>query len=96
MELVRHHNEQGHYMALVERTGTKWIRLLYIGDTKLKAVKKTEQRHMTSYGEATPVQIKQFRDSAKRRNEGKLTGLSKAVRRLLCTSQTSSPKTKAP
>lgn len=97
MELARYHSPEGYYMVLIERVGTKWIRVLYVGETRLKAVKKSEKRFMVSHGEVTPKQLKIFRAAAKRRNDGTLAGLSKAVRgALTCANKSSSTASEPP
>ncbi len=65
MELVRHHTDEGQYMALVVKTGIKWTHVLYMCSPRLSRIPNTESKYFTSFGEASMKQIKQFRASAR-------------------------------
>lgn len=66
MELVRHHTNEGQYMALVVKIGRKWTHVLYMCSSTLSRIPNKESRYFTSFGEASKKQIKQFRASARK------------------------------
>ena len=70
MQLVKHHTLEGYRVAVIVSTGPKWMKLAYVGDTRLKKVKKDEQRYMVELGEARPVDIKRINAAARRNGRG--------------------------
>lgn len=66
MELVRYHSNEGQYMALVVKTGTKWTHILYMCSPRLTKISNKEKRYFTSFGEASKKQISAFNASARR------------------------------
>lgn len=66
MQLVKHHTDNGYRVAVVVKVGLKWLQLAYVGETKLKKVKKDEQRYMVELGEARPKDIKRINAAARR------------------------------
>lgn len=66
MQLVKHHTVEGYRIAVIVSEGPKWIKLAYVGDTRLKKVKKEEQRYMKELGEARPKDIKRINAAARR------------------------------
>lgn len=75
MELIQHHTSEGFYMALVVRSGSKWLYLLYMSHKGLTKVSKNEERYFKSFGDATPKQIKQFNASARKAGYSKRKNL---------------------
>jgi len=66
MQLVRHHTDEGKFMALVVKTGRKYYHLLYVGRPRLKRVPLAEARYFTDFGEATQKQVRQFNRIARK------------------------------
>jgi hypothetical protein len=60
MKLVSHHTDEGFRMALIVKTGRKWMYLLYVGAPRLKKVALTETRYFRNETEATKKQIRQI------------------------------------
>lgn len=77
MELVRYHSNDGYYMALVVRTGTKWTYLLYMCSSSLTRISNMETRYFKSYGEATKKQLAQFNASSRKSGYSKRRNLAR-------------------
>jgi len=77
MELVRHHSDEGQYMALVIKRGTKWIHLLYMCEPRLSKVRLTEEKFFTSFGEASKKHIAMFNASARKAGYAKRKNLAR-------------------
>ncbi len=75
MELVRHHSDEGQYMAIVVKRGTKWIHLLYMSEPRLSKVRLTEERYFTSFGEASKKHLAMFNASARKAGYSKRKNL---------------------
>lgn len=66
MKLVSHHTDHGQHMALIVKTGRKWMYLLYVGSPRLKRVPLTEARYFRNETDATQRQVRQFNRSARK------------------------------
>lgn len=66
MELVRYHSNEGQYMALVVKTGTKWTHILYMCSPRLTKISNKEAKFFTSFGEASKKDMAAFNASARR------------------------------
>jgi len=77
MELVRYHSNEGQYMALVVRKGTKWTYILYMCSPRLTKISNSETRYFTSCGEASKKQLAQFNASARASGYSKRNNLAR-------------------
>lgn len=66
MRLVKHHTDDGQRMALVVKTGRKWMFLLYMASPRLRRMPLAESRYFRDEVEATKKQIAQFNRSARK------------------------------
>ena len=66
MKLVSHHTDHGQHMALIVKTGRKWLHLLYIGRPRLTRVPMSEARYFRDETEATQKQVRQCNRSARK------------------------------
>ena len=66
MLLVSHHTNEGQHMALIVKTGRKYLHVLYMGAIRLKRIPLSETRYFRSETEATQKQVRQFNRCAKR------------------------------
>ena len=66
MKIVRHHTHEGFRVAVIVSEGRKWMKLAYIGSTRLTRVNNDEQQHMTDIRDARPVDIRRINKIARR------------------------------
>jgi hypothetical protein len=59
-ELVSYHTTQGKRMAVITKTGRKFIHLLLMGDNHIRTVPLSEGRYFKSLGEPSKPQIRTF------------------------------------
>ena len=63
--LIGYRSSQGVRMAVVTKTGRKFIHLLLMGDNHIRKVPLTEERYFKDLGEPTQPQIRTFNRMAR-------------------------------
>lgn len=66
MMIVRHKTLEGNRTAVIVNEGRIWMKVAYLGEVRLKKVKKAEKRYMTDIREARKCDIKRFNQCARR------------------------------
>lgn len=57
MRMIRHHTDEGQYLAAVLKEDEKFIYLKYCNSPGTKKIALSEERYFTDMGEATPDQL---------------------------------------
>ena len=64
-KLISYHRADGVRMAIVTKTGRKFIHLLLMGDNYIRKVPLIEERYFKDLGEPTQPQIRTFNRMAR-------------------------------
>ncbi len=70
-----YHSNEGQYMAIVVKTGSKWTYLLLMCSSKLTKISNNEMRYCKSYGDASKKQLAQFNASSRKSGYSKRRNL---------------------